>query len=139
MAIVLHQREMMWLRFLSPKNRKRWIAERVKDDSALVRAVSSFAVPRSIRRQLAHQGLGRKPEAMWMRELDTHLDAIAAWLGDRVWLVGEALTIADLAVFAQLFCIAGTEEGAQALAARPIVKAWIARIDAATASAQAAA
>ena len=44
------------------------------------------------------------------------------------------LSIADLAVFAQLRCIDGAEEGRERIAARPAVVEWMARVDGATAA-----
>ncbi|MDH3687450.1 MAG: glutathione S-transferase domain-containing protein, partial [Myxococcales bacterium] len=53
-------------------------------------------------------------------------------LGDGDWLVGSALSIADLSVFAQLTCIHATDEGAKIIGGHPEVAAWLARVDAAS-------
>ena len=60
------------------------------------------------------------------------MHALDGLVGDGQWLVGSALTLADIAVFAQLFCIRGSDEGARVVAALPRVAAWMERVDAAT-------
>jgi glutathione S-transferase len=77
--------------------------------------------------------MGRKPRAMILEELADHVESLDLWLGDRSWLAGDALSIADLSVFVQLRCIQGTPEGEKAIAAKPRLTAWMARTDAATA------
>jgi glutathione S-transferase len=59
--------------------------------------------------------------------------AIAGLLGDRHWLVGESITLADISVYSQLSCISGTEEGAAIIQAVPPSAAWLRRVDQATA------
>jgi glutathione S-transferase len=124
----------MKLRFDLPHNLRRWLPELMRDDNALMRWVSPVVVARAIRGQLHAQGIGRKPLAMVLRELDRHLDAIDGWLANaRGFIAGDTLTIADLAVFAQLYCIQGAQEGVEPIKARPHVVAWMGRVDAATA------
>jgi len=43
-------------------------------------------------------------------------------------LVGDAPSIADIAVFVQLFCIGGTAEGSAVLDSQPTVRAWMDRV-----------
>lgn len=122
----------MRLRFTFPHNAERWIPELLRHDTAPMRAIGKRVVPRVITRQLAAQGLGRRSSAQVLAELQRHLDAVDGWLGDDEWLVGGALTLADLALFAQLHCIRGAEEGARMIEARPRVDAWMERVDRAT-------
>lgn len=122
----------MRLRFTFPKNRARWTAALLAHDGALMRATGAPVVVRAIRKQCREQGVGRRPEEMVLRDVDRHLDALAAWLAGKAWLVGSALSLADLAVFAQLRCIDCAEEGHARIAARPSVVAWMARVAGAT-------
>jgi len=78
------------------------------------------------------QGVGRKPEAMVLREVERHLDALAAWLAGKRWLVGSALSLADLAAYAQLHCIDDSAEGHALVVKRPSVVEWMARVADAT-------
>jgi glutathione S-transferase len=58
---------------------------------------------------------------------------VASLLDGRDYLVGDALTLADISVFAQLFCIRGASEGAVAIEKEPSVVSWMTRVDEATA------
>jgi glutathione S-transferase len=128
----------MRLRFTLPHNAKRFVPELTKHDAAWLRAAAPFVVPRMMRGVLAKQGLGRKPVDVLLRDVERHVGAIAGLLAGRGWLVGDALSLADLAVFAQLACIRGADEGARVVAASPAVAAWMDRVDAATRSPRAA-
>lgn len=122
------------LRFTFAKNRQRWIAALLAHDAPSLRPLFSPLISRSIRQQCAAQGVGRKPEEMVLRDLDRHLDALVAWLAGKSWLVGSGLTLADIAVCAQLRCIDGAEEGHARLSARPAIEEWMSRVSAATAA-----
>lgn len=128
----------MRLRFTFPRNRARWIAALLAHDNRVMRAVGGPMVGSSVARACRVQGVGRKPEEMVLRDVDRHLDALAAWLAGKSWLVGGGLCLADLAVFAQLRCIDCAEEGHARIEARPIVREWMARVAEATSQPQAA-
>jgi glutathione S-transferase len=123
----------MRLRFTFPRNRSRWLEKLLVNDEVLKRSMGPAVVARSIRKQCAAQGVGRRPEEMVLRDVERHAGALASWLAGKTWLVGSALSIADLAVYAQLRCIDCAEEGHAILAARPAVVAWMARVADATA------
>ena len=122
----------MRLRFTFPRNRSRWIDSLLARDAPLLRPLLRPAVARAVRRQCAAQGIGRKPEEAVLRDLERHLDALADWLAGRPWLAGPDLSLADLAVLAQLHCVEGTEEGRARIAARPAVVGWLKRVAEAT-------
>lgn len=67
-----------------------------------------------------------------LTEVGRHLDAIAALLDGRDYLVGNALTLADIAVFAQVFAIGDSTEGGAEIAKRAAVVAFMERVDRAT-------
>jgi glutathione S-transferase len=54
-------------------------------------------------------------------------------IGKLPCLEHDALSLADLSVFAEFACIRDTEEGGRAFETRPSVAAWMARVAAATA------
>jgi glutathione S-transferase len=124
----------MLLRFMLPHNAKRWIPVLVRADAAPVRAGAPMLVPRTLKKQLEAQGLGRKKLDDVLRDLDRHLDAVDGWLGEGKWLVGDALTLADISVYAQLFCVGGSDEGSRAIGKRQRIGSWMKRVEAATAA-----
>jgi len=122
----------MRLRFTLAHNAERWVPELVAHDNPAVRALSPYLLPRVLGTQLNQQGIGRKPVDAVLRDVQRHLESAAQILGEREWLVGAALSLADIAVFAQLFCIRGAEEGAKLIESRPALVAWMERVDRAT-------
>lgn len=77
------------------------------------------------------QGLGRKPIAQVIADAQRHFAAIDAMLTDRNWLVGTSLSVADLAVIAQVNALLYAVEARDALATTKNVTAWMERINAA--------
>lgn len=121
------------LRFTFAANMKRWIGKVVEHEPAPVKLLAPLLIPRHFKAILVPQGIGRKPEELVLRELDEHLQALAQLLQGRTWLCGDALSIADISVFAQLAAIRDTVEGGQAVARQPAVGTWMDRVDRATA------
>ncbi len=122
----------MRLRFTVDHNTRRNLPLLVAHDPPWMKAAARLVVPRMMRGILRKQGLGRKSLDQIVRDVERHADALSAWLGDGDWLVGDALSLADISVFAELACIRGSEEGAKIVAARPAVERWMARVDRAT-------
>ena len=122
----------MTLRFALPHNRRRWLPVLTKYDSAWFQRIAPFVMPLIFHRRVRTQGIGRKPTEAIIADVERHVRAIDGLVGDGQWLVGSALTLADIAVFVQLFCIRGSDEGARVVAAHPRVAAWMDRVDAAT-------
>ena len=122
----------MHLRLVLPHNAKKWSAEALKNDSWLLKTLLPFAMPMTFKKVTSAQGLGRKNIEQILKELDIHLQSLTDWLGDAEWLVGSHITIADISVYCQLFCIAGSEEGREMLSRFESVAAWMNRVDEAT-------
>lgn len=120
------------LRFGIAHNRARTLAKLLQQESSVVRAVAPMLAPLAIGQQLKGQGIGRRSDAQVLADLDRQLDALAALLTGRDYLVGAALTLADIAVFAQLVAIRDSTEGGAAVAARREVDAFMDRVDQAT-------
>jgi len=124
----------MRLRFTVPHNAERFVPELTAHDPGWMQALAPWVLPRVLRATLSRQGVGRKSLEQVERDVARHVDAVDGWLGEADWLVGDALTLADLAVFAQLSCIRASREGGRLVSARPRVAAWLDRVDAATAA-----
>lgn len=114
------------------ENRKMWMPHLVKYDMAAFRPLTALVASRMLRRKAAVQGLGKKSDEQVVQELGRHLDAIAGWLGERPWLVGEALSLADIAVMSQLSPIRSTRAGGEEVGKRAVVAAWMDRVEKAT-------
>ena len=119
----------MHLRFTLPHNARRWVAEVAVHDNLIIQNIAKVAMPITMRKTTEAQGTGRKPLAVLLHDLDRHLQMLEQWLDGREWLVSDRLTLADLAVYAQLFCIAGALEGQDLLYRHSGVQAWMARVD----------
>lgn len=124
----------MCMRFTFPHNAEKWLPELLKHDGGVMRALARRLVPRTTKKQLAAQGTGRKGRERVAQEAAAHIAAVGDYLGDNDWLAGGAISVADIAVFAQLYCLRGTEEGARQIASLPPVQAWMQRVDEATAA-----
>lgn len=92
-------------------------------------------VKRQVRRQLHGQGLGRLPQERILAILERQLRMLAALLADRPFLLGDRLTLADIAVFAPLRQASVPTLRASAELARrhATIVEWLARVDQATA------
>lgn len=84
------------------------------------------ALRRDYRARLRAQGLGCLPEPEVDRLFGQHLDRIDASLAGRDWLVGDAITIADIAVQAMLAEIIRTSSRRAQILARPNIQRWLA-------------
>jgi glutathione S-transferase len=99
------------------------------EESTWLGRLTALAAPRTMRNILAKQGIGGKSEEQVLGDVARHAETVAALLGAREWLVGERLTLADVAVFVQLAAIRATDEGERLLAAQPTVLSWMERVD----------
>ena len=78
---------------------------------------------------VAAQGLGRKCRPQILNDVRRHLEAIHSMLSDSQWLVGDSITLADIAVVAQLNCLLDAIEVQEMMDLFPAIKPWIARVD----------
>lgn len=103
-----------------------------------LRIIVRGAALRTVRKRLAGQGIGMKPEAVVWSEFRAILDRLDARLSVRDFLVGSALSRADLAVISvldQLLTDAIPPSLVGELAPRPALRAWRDRVHALTPSA----
>jgi glutathione S-transferase len=75
------------------------------------------------------QGVGRKTQPQVTLEIERHYHALDDLLDGQDWLAGPALSVADLAVFAQHRALQGAVEGREIFARTGNVAAWAERVD----------
>lgn len=121
------------MRMTWPHNASRWIPELLAAEKPLTRRLLTPVLKRLLVKTARNQGIGRKSPVEVEAEVGRHLQALTDLLGADDWLVGDHLSVADLSVFAQLFCIRGAVEGERLVTEHyPVVAAWMDRVDAAT-------
>jgi len=89
------------------------------------RRLVAGAMKRMYKKKLAAQGIGKLPRDKVEAKFVAHLDAIETVLASRRWLVGDARSIADIAVQSQLAEIARTSHLAPEIDGRPHVRTWL--------------
>ena len=75
------------------------------------------------------QGLGRKPRDQIVSDTERHLKALDGMLEGRDWLVGDALSVADLAVIGQLNALLYAKEAKEIFTTTKNIAPWMARVD----------
>ncbi len=119
----------MTMRFTWPYDRARWVTKILEHDNPVMRRLARPLVPYLTRKQGMAQGLARRSEADILRELQRHLEALDRLLDAGPFLVGSALSLADIAVYCQLACVAGSGKGAAAISSTSRITAWMSRIE----------
>lgn len=120
----------IYFRMLDPVSLDRGLDLICKGRPRWERAVLKAVFKRRYPRKLAQQGLARLPRAEVERQFFGLLADLDQVLATRPWLVGEALSLADLAVMCQLSELVRTSELAPRVLALPHLKAWYDRIEA---------
>jgi glutathione S-transferase len=115
-------------KWLDPKNRAAAVANTVPEiASGMLRPFVAWGVARSVRKRYAAWGYG--PDALGQLEdrMRDNLDVLAALLADRPFLCGRALTLADVATFAQLVWMRRYVQR-RLLDDAPVVARWVDRL-----------
>ena len=81
-----------------------------------------------MRRKLKEQGLGRYPREQVVQQFMEHVEHLEGILSQQPWLVGDAVTIADVAVASQLAEVRRTSHLAEAIMRYPSVAAWLQKL-----------
>ena len=119
----------IYFRMLDPVSLERALDLICKGRPGWERTVLKVVFKRRYPKKLAWQGLARQPRAEVERQFFEQLDSLDALLADREWLAGDALSIADIAVAAQLSELVRTSDLAPRVLAMPHLKAWLERTD----------
>lgn len=122
----------MHLRFTTPGNRERNMPRMVEHESRFLRWLLPRVVPGGIARITANQGIGRKSLEQLVVDVERHVAAIDGLLGDQDWLVGNQLSLADLAVYAMFQALRDADMALDILQHFPAVISWMGRVEATT-------
>ena len=98
-------------------------------DRGVVRWLMERLIPKFVQKTGQAQGIGRKDRDTVCAEVTAHFDAIVDLLGTGDWLVGDHLSVADIAVASMCTVIERAEEAAALMAERPQLMAWRERAD----------
>jgi glutathione S-transferase len=120
----------IYFRMLDPVSLERGVDLVCKGRPGWERVVIRAIFKRRYPKKLAEQGLARLPREEVERQFFGRLGDLDTLLGKRTWLAGDALSIADLAVVAQLSEFIRTSDLAPRVLALPHLKAWLDRCDA---------
>jgi glutathione S-transferase len=121
----------IYFRMLDPVSRERALDLICKGRPRWERWIIDAVFKRRYPKKLAQQGLGRLPQAEIERQFFELLGALDTLLGARQWLAGEALSIADLSVAAQVSELVRTSDLAPRVLALEHLSAWLSRCNAA--------
>ena len=119
----------MVLRFTTEGNAERNVPKLVAGDSGPLRWLLKRVLPRLLKKATANQGVGRKTREQLLADTERHIAAVADMLGDEDWLLGNQLTLADLAVYAMFQCFRDADLALALLNQYPAVTAWMARVE----------
>jgi glutathione S-transferase len=120
----------IYFRMLDPVSLERGLDLICKGRPRWERVVLKAVFKRRYPKKLAQQGLARQPRAEVERQFFTLLGDLDTLLKERRWLSGEALSIADISVVAQLDELIRTSDLAPRVLALPNLKAWYERCNA---------
>jgi glutathione S-transferase len=120
----------MAMRFLWEHNVPLVIDDIFKYETPEFQKLVADTVPAQVREQLVRQGLGRKDRDAILRDVRRHVQAVDALVSRSDWLIGGALSYADIAVRAMFYVIGRAVEGAEMFREHPAILDWQARVDA---------
>lgn len=119
----------VWFRAKDPEALEAVVRVACAGRPALERVPTRALLRFALNLQLSGQGLGRMRREDVETEFLRHLDRIDTVLGASTWLVGDSMTIADIAVASQLLEVRRTSARMRPeLQQRPHLSRWLERI-----------
>ena len=124
----------VYMRWLVPGNFAPFAKRAFGKLPPLVRNLVPVLARKTVVKQMHGQGMGRLPLERVLADFDRQLNNLEALLSDAPFLLGDQLYACDLAVFGPLRQLAMPTlvESAERVRRRPILLAWLKRVDAAT-------
>jgi glutathione S-transferase len=113
------------------ENRRRTIGAFFSQMPSVLRIVVAGIIRRQIVASMRAQGIGRKTRETVIQELGEHLDQIETLVTEQPFILGEAFTHADIAVFAQVDGLLTplTPDTRKEVESRDHLMAWYQRVD----------
>lgn len=117
----------VYQRFMYPETLQKVAALLTEGRPGFERPLIARVLKSMYTKKLRAQGLGRMTTERVEAKLLEHVDMLDTLLGKRRWLVGDARTIADIAVGSQLAEMVSTSHLAPEIRKRARVTEWLAR------------
>lgn len=117
----------IYLRMLDPEAMEKAVDLLTRGRPSYERPIMKMVIKRRYPKKLKAQGLGRLDRAEVERQLFQHVDGLDKLLTKRSWLAGDALSIADISVAAQLDEMVRTSSVAPRILDHANVRAWLER------------
>ncbi len=118
----------MALHFSLRDNTARRLEQLLEQEPPLQKALLKRLFPTLLRIMLWAQGIGRRAPQRLLDDVRRHMDALEDKLGNGPFLLGKALTLADVAVAVQLDAMCETPEARALCDEHPRVSAWLSRV-----------
>lgn len=115
-----------------PNNIDCLLEELLCDDRGMKKWLLNILIPKGVAKISSTQGIGRKKKETVCQEAEAHFESIDALLVQGNWLVGDQLSVADIAVESMCTVLERAEEADQMMKARPRIMDWRERVDEAT-------
>ncbi|MBT4518871.1 MAG: glutathione S-transferase family protein [Halieaceae bacterium] len=122
----------MHLRFTTPGNRERNMPRMVEKEGWFLRYLLPKVIPGGIAKITATQGIGRKTPEQLLVDVDRHVQAVDDLLGTGNWLIGQTITLADLAVYAMFQALRDADMALAIMQRYPTILPWLARVETTT-------
>jgi glutathione S-transferase len=119
----------IYFRMLDPVSLERGLDLMCKGRPRWERLVIKAVFKRRYPKKLGWQGLARQPRAEVERQFFGLMGSLDTVLASRQWLAGDAPSIADIAVVAQVSELLRTSDLAPRVLALPHLKAWLDRCE----------
>lgn len=119
----------IYFRMLDPVSLERSLDLMCKGRPPWERLVIKAVFKRRYPKKLGWQGLARQPRVEVERQFFELMGSLDALLASRQWLTGTTLSIADIAVVAQVSELLRTSDLAPRVLALPHLKAWLDRCE----------
>ena len=112
-----------------PNNSALLTEDLLLEDKGIMRRLFQPLIPRIIARQAYGQGTGRKDRESVCREIEEHFRSIEILVKDTGWLVGDHLSVADIAVASMCTVLDRAEEAGALMGRAPALLDWRERVD----------